>query len=170
MRGIPLALAALTAAVGLLVTPATYAADAGPKPIAAPDFALPALGGGNYRLSEYRGEVVAVVFWATWCGACRAALEAAERLQSTYGGSGLRVLGINLDERPEAARQFAAATGITFPVLVDGDNSVARAFHADRLPLAVLVDRSGAVRSLNGLTDSRAERRLVDDIRALLDE
>jgi thiol-disulfide isomerase/thioredoxin len=168
MRMIPHALAVLVTAAGLLASPAVRAADAAVQP--APDFALRALAGGNYRLSEYRGEVVAVVFWATWCGNCRAALETAERLQATYGGSGLRILSINLDERPEVARELAAAAGITFPVLLDTDKSVAKAFRADRLPLAVLIDRGGAVRSLNGLTDSRAERRLVDDIRALLDE
>ena len=75
-----------------------------------------------------------------------------------------------LDEQPAAAREFAEAAGVSFPVLIDADKSVSRAFRADSLPLAVLVDRSGVVRSRNGLGDRRAEQQLVSDIRALLDE
>jgi len=139
-------------------------------PTVTPDFTLRAAGGGNYRLSEYRGEVVELVFSATWCGNCRAALELAQKHASTYAASGLQVLVISLDDQPAAARDFARAAGVSFPVLIDGDKSVSRAFRADSLPLAVLIDRSGVVRSRNGLGDRRAEQQLVSDIRALLDE
>ena len=118
-------------------------------PTVTPDFTLRAAGGGNYRLSEYRGEVVELVFSATWCGNCRAALELAQKHSATYGASGLQVLVISLDEQPVAAREFAEAAGVALPVLID---------------------RGGVVRSRNGLGDQRAEQQLVSDIRALLDE
>lgn len=139
-------------------------------PAVTPDFTLRAAGGGNYRLSEYRGEVVELVFAATWCGNCRTALELAQRHSATYAASGLQVLVISLDEHPAAARESARAAGVGLPVLIDRDKSVSRAFRADSLPLAILIDRSGVVRSRNGLGDRRAEQQLVSDIRALLDE
>ena len=106
-----LAMAGFLAAIGLAATAAE-----GP---AAPDFALASTAGTNYRLSEYRGEVVALVFWASWCGDCRAELERFERLRRTYGSVGLTVLGVNLDTEPGRATALAGAAGIGYPVLID---------------------------------------------------
>ena len=166
-------LAMLAAAFGCVTSMPAAAKPPVPAvifPTVTPDFTLRAAGGGNYRLSEYRGEVVELVFSATWCGNCRAALELAQKHSATYGASGLQVLVISLDEQPVAAREFAEAAGVALPVLIDADKSVSRAFRADSLPLAVLIDRGGVVRSRNGLGDQRAEQQLVSDIRALLDE
>ena len=157
-----LALAGILAAIGL-------AASAGEGP-SAPDFALASTSGSNYRLSEYRGEVVALVFWASWCGDCRRELERFERLRRTYGNVGLVVLGVNLDQEPERANALAGAAGIGFPVLLDTAKDVSKTYRADDLPLIVLIDRRGEIRARHQALDEREERGLLVDLRDLIDE
>jgi peroxiredoxin len=156
-----LALAAFLAAFGLA---------AGASGDTAPDFALPSTAGANYRLSEYRGEVVALLFWASWCGDCRRELERFERLRRTYGSVGLNVLAVNLDAEPERASALAGAAGIGYPVLLDAGRDVSRSYQADDLPLIVLIDRHGAVRARHRALDERDERGLLVDLRDLIDE
>jgi peroxiredoxin len=157
-----LALAGVLAAFGL--------AAAAAEDSAAPDFALSSTAGANYRLSEYRGEVVALVFWASWCGDCRRELERFERLRRTYGSVGLTVLGVNLDTEPERATALAGAAGIGYPVLLDAEQDVSRSYRADDLPLIVLIDRHGAIRARHQALDERDERGLLVDLRDLIDE
>jgi peroxiredoxin len=156
-----LAMSGFLAAIGLAATAAE-----GP----APDFALASSAGTNYRLSEYRGEVVALVFWASWCGDCRRELERFERLRRTYGSVGLTVLGVNLDEDPGRAAALAGAAGIGYPVLLDQGQDVSRTYRADELPLIVLIDRHGAIRARHDALDERDERGLLVDLRDLIDE
>jgi peroxiredoxin len=157
------AFAGILAAIGL-------GASAAEGPAAAPDFALPSTAGANYRLSEYRGEVVALVFWASWCGDCRRELERFERLRRTYGSVGLTVLGVNLDEEPAQAAALAGAAGIGYPVLMDSAKDVSRSYHADDLPLIVLIDRRGTIRARHQAFDERDERGLLVNLRDLIDE
>lgn len=162
--------AACAAAVAVLAgLPGAFAA-ADSEPAAAPDFALKALDGRNHRLSEHRGEVVALLFWGSWCGGCRRELERLERLRSTYAGAGLVTYGVVLDEEAGEARSIAAALGTSYPQLHDARRSVAKAYRPERLPTLLLVDRSGAVRFAYGELDARGERALLADLRGLLDE
>lgn len=157
-----LALAAALAALSL----AAGAADAP----TAPDFALRSAAGSNHRLSEHRGEVVALVFWASWCGDCRRELERFERLRKTYAPVGLVVYGINLDKAAAQAGAIAGATGIGYPVLVDADKQVSRSYRVEDLPLIVLIDRNGVVRARHDTLDEREERGLMVSLRDLIDE
>jgi peroxiredoxin len=157
------AFAGILAAFGL-------GASAAEGPATAPDFALPSTAGANYRLSEYRGEVVALVFWASWCGDCRRELERFERLRRTYGSVGLTVLGVNLDQEPAQAAALAGAAGIGYPVLMDSAKDVSRSYHADDLPLIVLIDRRGEIRARHQAFDERDERGLLVNLRDLIDE
>jgi cytochrome c biogenesis protein CcmG, thiol:disulfide interchange protein DsbE len=163
-----LALGGAVAAIALAAI--ALAASAAEGPAAAPDFALPSTSGSNYRLSEYRGEVVALVFWASWCGDCRRELERFERLRRTYGNVGLVVLGVNLDVEPERANALADAAGIGFPVLLDSAKDVSKTYRADDLPLIVLIDRKGEIRARHQALDEREERGLLVDLRDLIDE
>jgi len=157
-----LAFAAVLAAIGL--------SAAGAEGPSAPDFALASTSGSNYRLSEYRGEVVALVFWASWCGDCRRELERFERLRRTYGSVGFVVLGVNLDQEPERANALAGAAGIGFPVLLDTAKDVSKTYRADDLPLIVLIDRHGEIRARHSALDEREERGLVVNLRDMIDE
>jgi len=161
----PAACLALTLALATAAC-AARAADA-PE---APDFALRAASGSNYRLSEHRGEVVALLFWASWCGECRRELERFERLRKTYASAGFVVLGVNLDKDPAQARSIADATGIGYPVLMDASKDVSKAYRVDDLPLLVLVDRHGVVRARHDALDEREERGLLVSLRDLIDE
>lgn len=156
-------------ALGAALAALTLAAAAADAP-AAPDFALPSMAGSNHRLSEHRGEVVAVVFWASWCGDCRRELERFERLRQTYGNVGFVVLGVNLDDDPARARALANAAGIGYPVLSDPGKDVAKTYRVDDLPLIVLIDRQGVVRARHDALDEREERGLMVSLRDLIDE
>jgi len=135
----------------------------------APDFALPAAGGNNVRLSEFRGQPVILSFWSSRCGRCAAQLSALDRYYATYRSSGLVVLGISVEDDRQRAVNYAHEHRTAFPLLLDDTKGVSRSFAIDRLPATVLIDRSGVVRYLHG--DDRADDpSYVAQIRALLDD
>ncbi len=138
--------------------------------VEAPDFALKSTLGHNIRLSEYRSDVVAVAFWASWCGDCRDGLPALETLQQSLGGEGLRVLAVSFDEDARAAADTAKAAGVSFPVLLDAAGDTGRLYDVDDLPLVVLVDRQGKVRGSFAGGRSATRQSLAKEIRALLAE
>jgi peroxiredoxin len=112
----------------------------------APDFALRSLERGNQRLSEHRGDVVVLGFWASWCGDCRKRLPELNALYTDHRDAGLVMFGINLDRDPQRAREFARALDIDFPVLIDADGEVSRLYEVTRVPRIVVIDRDGAIR------------------------
>jgi peroxiredoxin len=136
----------------------------------APDFALRSVAGDNHRLSEHRGEVVALLFWASWCGDCRRELERFEKLRATYAPAGLVVLSVSLDGEASRAATIASAAGIDYPVLLDAGKKVSRSYEADRLPLILLIDRNGVIRARYDALDEREERGLLVQLRDLIDE
>jgi peroxiredoxin len=110
----------------------------------APDFALKNAAGDNVRLSESRGEVVLLSFYAGWCGRCTDQLQQLAQLQQQYAGKGVRVIAVNIDREIQAARD--AAGRLNLMVLHDADQTVARQYELSDLPLTVLVDPHGKVR------------------------
>lgn len=112
----------------------------------APDFALKSLTGENLRLSEYRGEVVLVNFWASWCGRCRKQLSVIDELYLEHQGPGFQVLSVNIDDDPDEAREASSGMGLQAPVLLDDQKTVSRLYHLGTLPVTVLVDHHGTVR------------------------
>lgn len=136
----------------------------------APDFALKSTAGENLRLSEYRSEVVALAFWASWCGKCRDQLPVLERLHQRMAGDGLRVLSVSFDDAVPVAQAAAQAARLTFPVLVDAPGDVGKLYDVGTLPLIVLIDRSGKVRGVHEAARSGTEQSLEKEIRALLAE
>ena len=111
----------------------------------APDFALKDLSGRNQRLSELRGEVVVLTFWASHCGPCRDALQSADA--AVAAGEGVAVaLGVSLDRDAGRAASVADALGLQFPSVVDSGQAVGRLYDVQHLPLTLLIDREGTVR------------------------
>ncbi|MDH4021630.1 MAG: TlpA family protein disulfide reductase [Gammaproteobacteria bacterium] len=113
----------------------------------APDFTLKSTSGENLRLSEWRGEVVLLSFWAAWCGRCTDQLEQLDKLQQQYQAKGVRVVTVNIDRDSQPARDAASRRSLL--VLHDGDQSVARQYDLSDLPLTVLMDAHGRVRHVH---------------------
>jgi len=131
-------------AAGIFAWPlASHAAPATGS--AAPDFALKATDGRNLRLSEYRGDVVVLTFWASWCGPCRDTLAELNQLQAGEGGP--VVLGVNVEGDAGRAASVAASLGLDYPTLVDAQRAVGRIYDVERLPLTLLLDRDGVVQA-----------------------
>jgi len=151
----------------LLAAPASQAAM--PKiGAAAPDFALKSSSGKNLRLSEHRGEVVMINFWATWCGPCRQELPLLNRLHEQYRKAGFTLLGVNIDDRPDAAQTMARKLGITFPVLFDTEKRVSGLYDVNAMPSTVLIDRDGKVRYIHLGYRAGYETSYESQIRELL--
>jgi peroxiredoxin len=113
----------------------------------APAFELPALTGGNQDLARYRGRVLFVNFWATWCAPCR---EEAPALQALYGrmrGEGFEVLAISIDDAGavEKVQTFVQQLALDFPILLDPEQRVYRAYQAYGVPETFLIDKQGRV-------------------------
>lgn len=125
-----------------LMAPATVAGEP------APPFALPALDeeAAIVDLDGYRGSVVYVDFWASWCTSCRASFRWMNELQQRYAGRDFKVIAVNLDERAEDARQFLADNVARFTVAYDPAGLVAESYHVRGVPSAYLIDRDGRIR------------------------
>jgi len=137
---------------------------------AAPDFTLKATSGTNLRLAEYRGQVVMLAFWGSNCGQCGDQLEAVSRLVDTYGSAGLTALAVNVDDNVAAAARFAAAHPVGYPMLLDPQKQVARAYRVDNLPMLLLVDRSGTIRWAARDYKRDSDVGYQEQVRVLLDE
>jgi peroxiredoxin len=113
----------------------------------APEFSLPALDGKAISLSSYRGKVVMVHFWATWCPPCIEELPTLERLYRAYFGKDLEILAVSVDEGGAGAvEQFMRKNRFALPVLLNPDQSVSRQYGTFKFPETYLVDREGIVR------------------------
>jgi thiol-disulfide isomerase/thioredoxin len=112
---------------------------------AAPGFTLPDAGGRKVSLKDYRGKVVFLNFWATWCESCREEMPSMERLYQEFKGKGLEVVAVNIKEKPRDALAFAKELKLTYPVLLDPEGEVGLLYGAFGLPATYLIDRKGVV-------------------------
>jgi thiol-disulfide isomerase/thioredoxin len=131
-------------AAGVIAYPPVSRASPAPGS-AAPAVALRGLDGRNPRLSAYRGHLVVLTFWASWCGPCRATLAQLNDLSTAGAGTVPVVLGVNVEGDAGRAAAVAAALELDYPTLVDGRPSVGRLYDVERLPLTLLLDRDGVV-------------------------
>lgn len=136
----------------------------------APDFALKSNTGENLRLSEYRGDVVMVNFWATWCGPCRQEMPLLDQLFTRYQRVGFTLLGVNIDDNSGKAMNMAQELGVSFPVLFDSSKEVSKLYQVDTMPATVLIDREGTVRYVHHGYKPGYENEYLDQIRSLLRE
>jgi len=146
----------------------TTAAKAGLVGQPAPDFTLPLVGGGSVKLSELRGKVVMINFWATWCPPCRAEMPSMERLYAQTKDLGFQILAVNVEaDGLQMLPDYLKDHPHSFPIPVDDQGEVQTAYGVFRFPESFLVDRQGViVEHIIGGRDW-AERPMVEKIRAL---
>jgi peroxiredoxin len=149
---------------------ATSLASSGLAGQPAPDFALKSSSGKNLRLSEYRGDVVMVNFWATWCGPCRQEMPLLDELYSRYQRVGFSLLGVNIDDNSTKAMDMVSELGVNFPVLFDSRKEVSKLYQVEAMPVTVLIDREGTVRYVHHGYKPGYEDKYLDQIRSLLRE
>ncbi len=136
----------------------------------APDFVLKSGSGENIRLSEHRGEVVLLNFWATWCGDCRDQMASLDSLYGLYREAGLQLLSINLDDKTERAQDLSSSLKLAFPVLYDADRKVSKLYDVGAMPVTLLIDREGVVRYVHEGYRRGAEQLYVEQVKTLLRE
>ena len=115
----------------------------------APDFTLKSYSGKNLKLSEYRGQVVLMNFWASWCGPCRQEMPLLEKLHNKYKKLGFTVMGVNVEEDSSKAKGIVKKNKLTFPVLFDTQNKVSQLYQVSAMPSTVIIDRDGNMRYLH---------------------
>ncbi len=109
----------------------------------APDFTLKSKDSGNIRLSEQRGNMVLINFWASWCGPCRQELPEMEALYQEYQDMGFEILAVNVDDDSSKANILLDDVEVSFPVLYDPEGQVSQLYDVNAMPTTVIVDRDG---------------------------
>jgi len=109
------------------------------------DFTLPLLNGEDASLSSYKGKVVILNFWATWCPPCRAEMPSMETLYQRFKNQGLEILAVDLGESPRTVRQFIQTHRYTFPVMLDTNSRIGSLYGIQSIPTSLIIDREGKI-------------------------
>ena len=157
--------ALLTAA--LIALPAS---GAGPSNGPAPPFNLDSRAGSKISLAQYKGQVVMLNFWASWCGPCREEMPLLENIYKKYNKMGFTLIGVNVEPDSKAAEGFLKQTPVSFPVIYDKDSTVSKAYDVSGMPSTVIIDRKGNIRVLHRGYKAGDENEYLDSIRALIRE
>lgn len=139
-----------------------------PAMMRAPEFTLREAGGGTSSLVDYRGNLVLVNFWATWCAPCREEMPSMERLQGNFGGRGLTVLAVNERENAAEVNKFLRANGLNLVAPLDLDGRVAESFRIYGIPSTFLIDANGQTIGLKSGPKDWATREVMDGIGKLI--
>jgi thiol-disulfide isomerase/thioredoxin len=131
----------------------------------APKFKLPDLSGQVVALDQYKGKIVMLDFWATWCGPCRMSMPILENLQKEYPND-MTLLAVNLQEPRDEVRNFVREHDIHSRVVLDESGSVGETYGAGAIPMQVLIDRQGIVRYvIVGVKSASELRKMINTIR-----
>jgi thiol-disulfide isomerase/thioredoxin len=147
---------------------AQHAAAAPPR--SASDFTITGSNGQPLRLSDFKGEVVLLNFWASWCGPCRQEMPILDRIHERYRSLGFTVVGVNVDEDRGSAMRMLAEAPVDFPVGFDPRGIVSTVYAVDSMPSTVIVDRRGMVRYMHRGYQPGFEDQYIEQIKLLARE
>lgn len=136
----------------------------------APDFTLKSNSGENIRLSELRGEIILLNFWASWCGPCRQEMPILDAIHKKYSALGFKVLGVNVDLKSKKAADYLKSTPVDFPVLYDPKGEASALYDVSAMPTTAIIDRDGNIRYLHEGYKPGDEEKYHAKIKALLRE
>jgi len=136
----------------------------------APAFTLASRAGQEVSLAQYKGQVVMINFWASWCGPCRQEMPLLESIYKKYNRMGFTMLGVNVEPDSNAANEWLKATPVSFPILYDRDSKVSKLYDVAGMPSTVIIDRSGKLRVLHRGYKPGDENEYLDSIRSLIRE
>lgn len=137
---------------------------------AAPNFTLPTKAGTPIQLSQYKGKVVMLNFWASWCGPCRKEMPLMDQIYKKYTAAGFVLLGVNVDTDSTDAQKFLTQVPVSFPIAYDRENKVAKMYDVASMPSTVFIDRKGRVRQLHRGYNDGDENAYLSEIRSLIRE
>ena len=139
-------------------------------PVPAPNWTLPAIQNaeGDLSLSQFKGKITSVDFWASWCGPCRLSLPALNSLNAEFDASKVQFIAVSIDVVEEDAWDFLERYAVDYPVVIDTESDIARLFAVDGMPSGYLLDADGRVREIHIGYKSGDEIKLAKSIRDLL--
>ncbi len=136
----------------------------------APDFTLNAQSGKPVELTQFKGQVVMLNFWASWCGPCRQEMPLLDSIYKKYSKAGFTMVGVNVEPDSKAANDWLKQTPVTFPILYDTQSDVSKLYGVAGMPSTVIIDRKGNVRAIHRGYKPGDEEEYLSSIRSLMRE
>ena len=135
----------------------------------APSFSAESVNGkGKVSLDDWKGKVVLVDFWATWCEPCKKSFPKLEELRVKYNASGFEVVGISEDDENSGIKEFGENHGAKFPLVWDKDKAIANKWHPPNMPSSFIVDKKGVVRFVHLGYHDGEEKEIEQEVKSLL--
>jgi peroxiredoxin len=156
-------IAALAAAL-MLALPAW----AGVADVQAPGFTLQSRDGKPVSLAQFKGDVIMLNFWASWCGPCRQEMPLLDSIYKQYKDMGFTLIGVNVEPNSHDANAWLMKTPVSYPILYDTRSQVSQLYHVQAMPTTVIIDRTGVVRFVHNGYLPGDENQYMNSIRALI--
>ncbi len=156
--------------IAILIVGGITSASSGEANGPAPAFSLTSISGQTASLNQYKGQVVMVNFWATWCGPCQQEMPLLDQMYKKFKPTGFTLLGVNVDKDVPTVKDLLTRKPVTFPILLDPTNQVSKAYHVNDMPSTVIIDRKGDIRYVHRGYKPGDENEYQNRIRQLIAE
>lgn len=156
--------------IAILIVGGITSASSGEANGPAPAFTLASISGQTASLNQYKGQVIMVNFWATWCGPCQQEMPLLDQMYKKFKPTGFTLLGVNVDKDVPTVKDLLTRKPVTFPILLDPTNQVSKAYHVNDMPSTVIIDRKGDIRYVHRGYKPGDENEYQNRIRQLIAE